>query len=47
LFPHHTAIGDLVTADTALAHNAGVLHHGRDYARIATLRPDLLERQLT
>ena len=38
---------DLVIAETALAHNAGVLHHDRDYARIAKVRPDLLERQLT
>jgi predicted nucleic acid-binding protein len=44
---HRTALPDLFIAETALAHNAGVLHHDRDYARIAEVRPDLLERQLT
>lgn len=44
---HRTAIPDLFIAETALAHHAAVLHHDRDYARIAKVRPDLLERQLT
>lgn len=44
---HRTALPDLFIAETALSHNAGVLHQDRDYARIAEVRPALLERQLT
>lgn len=44
---HRTAIPDLFIAETALSHNAGVLHHDRDYARIAQVRPALVERQLS
>jgi predicted nucleic acid-binding protein len=43
---HRTAIPDLFIAETALSHNAGVLHRDRDYARIAKVRPELLEREL-
>lgn len=35
---HRTAVPDLFIAETALSHNAGVLHHDRDYARIAKVR---------
>ena len=44
---HRTPIPDLFIAETALSHNAGVLHRDRDYARISTVRPELLERELT
>ncbi|MDQ2636915.1 MAG: VapC toxin family PIN domain ribonuclease [Actinomycetota bacterium] len=44
---HRTAIPDLFIAETALFHSAGVFHHDRDYARIAEVRPDLLQRQIT
>ncbi|MGE2692166.1 PIN domain-containing protein [Mycolicibacterium pulveris] len=44
---HRTAIPDLFIAETALFHGAGVLHYDRDYARIAQVRPDLLQRQVT
>jgi predicted nucleic acid-binding protein len=44
---HRTAIPDLFIAETALSHNAGVLHRDRDYTRIAEVRPELMERQLT
>lgn len=43
---HRTAIPDLFIAETALSHQAGVLHRDRDYARIAEVRPELLVRQL-
>jgi predicted nucleic acid-binding protein len=43
---HRTAIPDLFIAETALSHNAGVLHHDRDYTRIAKVRAELVERQL-
>ncbi|MGV0643593.1 hypothetical protein ABQE44_09310 [Mycolicibacterium sp. XJ2546] len=43
---HRTAIPDLFIAETALFHCAGALHHDRAYARIAEVRPDLLERQI-
>lgn len=41
---HRTAIPDLFIAETALHHDAGVLHHDRDYARIAQVRPALRQR---
>jgi len=44
---HRTAIPDLFIAETALSHNAGVLHRDRDYARIAEVRPELSQRHLT
>lgn len=44
---HRTAIPDLVIAETALHHDAGILHVDRDYARIATVRPALEHRNLT
>lgn len=44
---HRTALPDLFIAETALAHDAGVLHHDHDYARIAGVRPALTERQIT
>lgn len=44
---HRTPIPDLFIAETALSHKAGVLHQDRDYARIAGVRPELLQRQLT
>jgi predicted nucleic acid-binding protein len=37
---------NLFIAETALSHNARVLHRDRDYARIAEVRPELVERQL-
>ena len=43
---HRTAIPELFIAETALSHNAGVLHHDRDYTRIAKVRAELVERQL-
>ena len=36
---HRTAIPDLLVAETALFHDVGVVHVGRDYDRIAELRP--------
>lgn len=42
---HRTPIPDLFIAETALSHEAGVLHHDRDYARIAEVRPRLVERR--
>ncbi|OBG89307.1 ribonuclease [Mycobacterium sp. NS-7484] len=44
---HRTAIPDLFIAETALAHSAGVLHHDRDYTRIAGVRPELMVRDIT
>jgi predicted nucleic acid-binding protein len=43
---HRTAIPDLFIAETALHHGAGVLHHDRDYARIAAVRPALRQCNL-
>ncbi|MGV9803811.1 PIN domain-containing protein [Mycobacterium sp. NPDC003449] len=43
---HRTAIPDLFIAETALSHNAGVLHHDRDYTRIAEVRPALEQCQI-
>ncbi len=43
---HRTAIPDLFVAETALSHHAGVLHHDRDYPRIAEVRPGLQQRQI-
>lgn len=36
---HRTPLPDLFIAETALHHRAGVLHHDRDYKRIAVVRP--------
>jgi len=44
---HRTAIPDLFIAETALSHDAGVLHRDRDYARISEVRRELMERQIT
>lgn len=43
---HRTAIPDLFIAETALHHQAGVLHLDRDYARIAAVRPAFTTREL-
>ena len=42
---HRTAIPDLVIAETALHHDAGVLHLDRDYTRIAAVRPGFTARE--
>lgn len=44
--PRSSARGwpDLLIAETALHHRAGVLHHDRDYRRIAKVRPDFQVR---
>jgi predicted nucleic acid-binding protein len=36
---HRTPIPDLIIAETAIHHEAGVLHRDRDYKRIAAVRP--------
>lgn len=36
---HRTPLPDLFIAETAIHHRAGVLHHDRDYTRIARVRP--------
>lgn len=43
---HRTALADLFIAETALHHGAGVLHKGRDYGRVAEVRPGLTVREL-
>ncbi len=43
---HRTAIPDLFIAETALHHEAGVLHLNRDYTRIAEVRSALNVREL-
>lgn len=43
---HRTPIPDLFIAETALHHEAGVLHRDRDYARIKVVRPGFIEREL-
>lgn len=43
---HRTAIPDLFIAETALHHQAGVLHLDRGYTRIAEVRPALQAREL-
>lgn len=42
---HRLAIPDLLIAETALHHGLGVLHVGRDYDRIAEVRP-LIHRRV-
>lgn len=41
---HRTPIPDLLIAETALHHGLGVLHVGRDYERIAKIRPLTVRR---
>ena len=43
---HRTAIPDLLVAETALHHGAGVVHVDRDYDRICEVRP-LVARRLS
>lgn len=43
---HRRAIGDLVIAETALWHQAGVLHADADFDLIQKVRPNLLLRSL-
>ena len=44
---HRTPIPDLFIAETALHHDAGVLHLDRDYTRIAAVRPGFRARELS
>ncbi len=39
---HRRAIGDLFIAETALAHQAGVIHADSDFELIRKVRPGLL-----
>jgi predicted nucleic acid-binding protein len=41
---HRIPIPDLLIAETALAHNLGVLHVDGDFARIAEVRPLIVRR---
>lgn len=41
---HRIPIPDLLIAETALAHNLGVLHIDGDFARIAEVRPLVVRR---
>ncbi len=43
---HRTALPDLFIAETALHHNAGVLHLDGDYDRIGDVRPRLRVRSI-
>lgn len=43
---HRTPLPDLFIAETAIHHRAGVLHHDRDYRRIAEVRPGFQTREL-
>jgi predicted nucleic acid-binding protein len=41
---HRTPIPDLLIASTALHHGLGVIHAGRDFDRIAEVRPLVVRR---
>lgn len=43
---HRRALGDLFIAETALAHQAGVLHADSDFELIQQVRPNLLLKSL-
>lgn len=43
---HRRALGDLFIAETALAHQAGVLHADSDFELIQQVRPNLLLKNL-
>ena len=43
---HRRALGDLFIAETALAHQAGVLHADSDFEMIQQVRPSLLLKSL-
>ncbi|WP_163754164.1 PIN domain-containing protein [Mycobacterium botniense] len=43
---HRTPLPDLFIAETAIHHRAGVLHHDRDYQRIAAVRPGFHAQEL-
>jgi predicted nucleic acid-binding protein len=43
---HRTPLADLFIAETAIHHQAGVLHQDRDYGRIARVRPSFQTREL-
>jgi len=43
---HRTPLPALFIAETALHHNAGVVHHDRDYQRIGEVRPGFQAREL-
>lgn len=44
---HRTPIPDLFIAETAIHHQAAVLHQDRDYERIAAVRPGFQARKLS
>jgi len=44
---HRTPIPDLFIAETAIHHEAGVLHQDRDYKRIAAVRPGFQALELS
>ena len=44
---HRTPLPDLFIAETAIHHEAGVLHHDRDYKRIAAVRPGFQTQELS
>lgn len=44
---HRTPIPDLFIAETAIHHQAGVLHQDRDYKRIASVRPGFQAQELS
>jgi predicted nucleic acid-binding protein len=43
---HRTPLPELFIAETALHHNAGVVHHDRDYRRIGEVRRGFQAREL-
>lgn len=43
---HRTPLPDLFIAETAIHHQAGVLHQDRDYRRIVEVRPGFKTREL-
>lgn len=44
---HRTPIPDLFIAETAIHHQAGVLHRDRDYKRIASVRTGFQAQELS
>lgn len=44
---HRTPLPDLFIAETALYHGAGVMHHDRDYGRIADVRRGFQTHELS